>query len=154
MKKLYLMRHGHSPTSAEAGVKTDAQRPLSDKGRADARRVAEALIKRGARPALILHSPLLRAVQTAAAAAAALKCPAESFVPLDNTLHPQDVIAALRERAADFDEVLAIGHQPQIGEVAALLTGETFEFRPAGLVAVEDGSAPRALWSLGAEEAG
>lgn len=154
MKKLYLMRHGHSPTSAEAGVRTDALRPLSDKGRADARRVAEALLKRGGRPALILHSPLLRAVQTAAAAAAALKSPVEAFVPLDNTLPPQEVLAALQKRADGVDEVLAVGHQPQIGELAALLTDQAFEFRPAGLVAVELGPRPRALWSLSAEEAG
>ena len=154
MKKLYLMRHGHSPTSAEAGVKTDALRPLSDKGRADARRVAEALLKRGGRPSLILHSPLLRAVQTAAAAAAALKAPAEAFNPLDNSLPPQDVLAALRKRADSVEELLAVGHQPQIGELANLLTGETFEFRPAGMVAVELGAEPRALWSLNADEAG
>lgn len=147
------MRHGHSPTSAEAGVKTDAQRPLSDKGRADARRVAEALLKRGGRPALILHSPLLRAVQTAAAAADALKCPAEAFVPLDNTLPPQEVLDALEKRAGGVAELLAIGHQPQIGELANLLTGRTFDFRPAGIVAVENGDNPAALWSLSAEEA-
>lgn len=154
MKRLYLMRHGHAPTCAEAGVKNDAVRPLSDKGRADARRVAEAVLKRGGRPALILHSPLLRAAQTAAAAAAALKSPAEAFVPLDNTLPPQEVLAALEKRAADVEELLAVGHQPQVGELAALLTGETFEFRPAGIVAVELGPEPRALWSLNAEEAG
>jgi len=154
VKTLYLMRHGHSPTCAEARVKTDAMRPLSDKGRADARRAAEAVLKRGGRPALILHSPLLRAVQTAAAAAAALKAPAEAFVPLDNTLPPQEVLDALRKRAAGVEEVLAVGHQPQIGELAALLTGRSFEFRPAGMVAVECGAEPRALWSLSPEDAG
>ncbi len=33
VKRLYLMRHGHAPTPAEAGVKSDALRPLSDAGR-------------------------------------------------------------------------------------------------------------------------
>jgi phosphohistidine phosphatase len=154
VKKLYLMRHGHSPTPAEAGVRTDALRPLSDKGRADARRVAEALFKRGGRPALILHSPLLRAVQTAAAAAAALQAAAEPFAPLDNTLPPQEALAALEKRAGAVDEVLAVGHQPQIGELAALLTGRSIEFRPAGLAAVELGPETRVLWTLSAEEAG
>lgn len=148
------MRHGHSPTPAEAGVKTDALRPLSEQGRADARRMAEALLQRGGRPALILHSPLLRAVQTAAAASAALETPGEAFAALDNTRPAQDVLAALEKRGAGVEEVLAVGHQPQIGELATLLTGETFEFRPAGLVAVELGPEPRALWSLNADEAG
>jgi len=69
MKRLYLMRHGHAPSPSEAGVATEALRPLSEKGRSDARRIAAELVKRGARPALILHSPLARAVQTAQAAA-------------------------------------------------------------------------------------
>ena len=148
------MRHGHSPTPAEAGVKGDALRPLSEKGRADAGLMARAILKRGGRPTLILHSPLLRAVQTAAIASAELRIPAEAFVLLDNTHPPQDVLAALEKRAAAVDELLVVGHQPQIGEVAALLTGETFEFRPAGLVAIECGPEPRPLWSLNADEAG
>lgn len=153
VKRLYLMRHGHSPAPAEAGVKTDALRPLSEKGRADARRVAEAIFKRGGRPSLILHSPLLRAVQTAAAAAGALKTPAEVFPLLDNTRPPQDVLDAIERRGAHVDEILAVGHQPQIGELATLLTGEVFEFRPASVVAIEWSPESGPLWSLNADEA-
>lgn len=146
------MRHGHSPTLAEAGVKSDALRPLSDKGRADARRMAEELLKRGGRPALVLHSPLLRAAQTAAAVAQVLQVPAEAFAFLDNTRPAPEVLAALQKRAPDAGEVLAVGHQPQIGELAALLTGQIFEFRPAGLVALELSPRPVPLWSLNADE--
>lgn len=152
MKRLYLMRHGHSPSPAEAGVSTDALRPLSPKGRADARRAAAEIKRRGGRPALILHSPLTRAVQTAGAAAEALKVPAEVFAPLDNTRPPDEVYAELGERAASADELLAVGHQPQVGEVAALLCGEIFEIRPAGVVAVELGAKPRLLWAFNADE--
>lgn len=152
MKKLYLMRHGHAPTTAESGVKSDALRPLSERGRADARRMAAELKRRGGRPALILHSPLVRAVQTAGAAAAELAVPAEVLAALDNTRPAEEVLAALSERAADADEVLAVGHQPQLGELAALLTRQLFDLRPAGLVAVETAPAARLLWARNADE--
>ncbi len=154
MKRLYLMRHGHSPTPAEAGVKSDALRPLSEKGRRDAALMAAELLRRGGRPSLILHSPLVRAVQTAQAAASTLKIAAEAFVPLDNTLPPDEALAALRKRADGVEEVLAVGHQPQIGELAAVLAAQIFEIRPAGLVAVEWAPEPRLLWSLNADELG
>ncbi len=152
MKRLYLMRHGHSPTSAEAGIRTDALRPLSDRGRKDAAAMAGEIRRRGGRPSLILHSPLLRAVQTAAAAAGALEVPAEVFVPLDNTRAADEVLEMVLERADAAEEVLAIGHQPQIGEIADLLAEAAFEFRPAGLVAVEWAPKPRLLWALNADE--
>ena len=154
MKTLYLMRHGHSPTTAEAGVAKDAQRPLSDKGRDDARRMAAELARRGGRPALILHSPLMRAAQTAAEAASSLK-PAGgsfSFAALDNTQPAEEVAAALSKRGEAAPEVLAIGHQPQIGEVAALLGKALFEFRPGTIVALELAPKPRFLWSISPEE--
>ncbi len=148
MKRLYLMRHGHSPTTAEARVARDALRPLSDKGRADARAAAAEIARRGGKPALILHSPLLRAVQTAAEAAAVLK-PAGGavvFDPLDNTRPAEEVASELAARAGAAEEVLAIGHQPQIGELAALLGRKLFEMSPATVVALELEPAPRALW--------
>ncbi|MDE2142273.1 MAG: histidine phosphatase family protein [Elusimicrobia bacterium] len=152
MRRLYLMRHGHSPAPAEAGVKTDALRPLSDKGRGDARRMAEEILARGGRPALVLHSPLLRAVQTAQGASAVLHAEPASFRALDNTLPPESALDQIRARAGEAGDVLAVGHQPQIGEIAALLTGEIFEIRPAGVVAVELGPEPRLLWSANVDE--
>lgn len=150
MKRLYIMRHGHSPTPAEAGVTKDSLRPLSDQGREDTRAMAAELLRRGGVPGLILHSPLLRAVQTAGEVAAILK-PAkgsEPFVPLDNSRPAEEVERELAARGACVDEVLAIGHQPQIGEIAALLADEIFEFRPATIIALELSPAPRVLWAI------
>lgn len=154
MKRLYLMRHGHAPSPSEAGVRTDALRPLSDKGRHDVERMAAEILRLGGRPSLVLHSPLVRAAQTAQAAAAALKpaSGAEPFSPLDNTRPPEEVVARLLERAEAVDEVLAVGHQPQLGEVAALLTRSLQEFRPGGVVAVELGPRPRLLWSANPDQ--
>ncbi len=148
MTTLFLMRHGHSPSREECGARTDALRPLSERGRRDAERAAAEILRRGGRPELILHSPLLRAAQTAAAAGRTLGLTPEAFCALDNTLPPAEVLAALRERAAGVAQVLAVGHQPQVGEIAALLIGASPEFRPATVAALELSQRPRALWTL------
>ena len=154
MKRIYLMRHGHSPSTMEAGVGKDALRPLSDQGRADARRMAAELARLGCAPTLILHSPLLRAVQTAAEMASVLKPSGgrEVFAALDNTRPAEEVEREIAARAASVDEVLAVGHQPQIGEIIALLGKASFEMRPATIVAIELSPMPRVLWAMSPEQ--
>lgn len=153
MKRLFLMRHGHALSTSDARVGTDALRPLSDKGRRDVPLMAAELSRREGVPSLILHSPLRRAVETAGLAAAVLKgADPEPFPPLDNTLPPDQVLEQLERRARNAAGVLAVGHQPQLGEVAALLARATLELRPGGVVALELGTNPRLLWSLNPEE--
>ena len=148
------MRHGHSPSTTEAHVAKDSLRPLSDQGRDDARRMAAELVKRGGAPGLILHSPLLRAVQTAAEASSVLGPGAvrEVYAPRDNSRPSEDVLRELSARCASVDEVLAVGHQPQIGEVATLLADAVFEMRPATIVALELSPTPRVLWTLSPDQ--
>jgi phosphohistidine phosphatase len=155
--KLYLLRHGRSPGAAEAGVAKDFDRPLSDAGRADVRKAARHLEERGARPALILHSPLKRAAETAEEAAAVLHQPdqgLEAFTPLANELSADELAKRLMQRCQGLSEVLAVGHQPQLGELVAVLSKAIFILKPAGLVALEvkdDGSAAF-LWAVNPEE--
>lgn len=151
--KLYLLRHGHSPSAHEAGVEDDFHRPLSDAGRASVTRTINELSRQGAVPALILHSPLRRAVETAGLAAKLLN-PAEGaelFLPLQNELGPPDLLEALRRRCEGLEEVLAVGHQPQLGELAAHLSGRICELRPGGLIALDLAPA-RLLWACNPEE--
>lgn len=153
--RLYLLRHGHSPSITESGVAKDYDRPLSGEGTASVRRVAQRLQEQGGKPSLILHSPLKRAVQTAQTARGVLaSAPAiEPFEPLSNVLTPEALYEALRPRLEASGELLAVGHQPQIGELAMLLSGQIFEFRPAGLVALElDGAHATVLWSCSPQD--
>jgi phosphohistidine phosphatase len=153
---LYILRHGRSPSAAQAGVAKDFDRPLSDAGRAEVRKAARHLGERGARPILILHSPLQRAVETAREAAAVLK-PAqglEVFAPLANELSAEELAGRLRQRCQNLGEVLAVGHQPQLGELVAVLSKAIFSLKPAGLAALglkDDGSAAF-LWAVNPEE--
>jgi|SRR5579883_2027792 len=147
--KLYILRHGHAPSAAQASVASDAERPLSPEGRKAAAETAERLARLGGKPSLILHSPLKRAVQTAQETARVLSPEkgVQVFPPLANVLPASELLAALRkDPAASVPELLVVGHQPQLGELAALLCGQIFELKTAGLIAVELSAAPRLLW--------
>jgi phosphohistidine phosphatase len=154
--RLYLLRHGQSPSTAESGVACDFDRPLSQLGRDDVRRAAQRLARSGANPAIILHSPLKRAAETAAEAAKILN-PAqgvEAFAPLSNELAAPEVTAAIRRRADGMAEILAVGHQPQLGELSEFLAHAAFNLRPAGMIALElknEGPASW-LWACNPEE--
>ena len=150
--RLYIMRHGHSPSITEAHVHTDLERPLSPQGREAVRKMIHHLTDQGGKPALILHSPYKRAIQTAAEAEAILHAEIELFEPLSNTISGPQLGAEVLRRAKKTPEVLVVGHQPQLGELATHLTGTQFTLRPGGVIAVETGESPRVLWSCNPEE--
>ncbi|MBI5200906.1 MAG: histidine phosphatase family protein [Elusimicrobia bacterium] len=148
--RFFVLRHGNSPSAAEAGVRHDAERPLSEQGRSDVRAAAKEISAKGGAPAVIYHSPLRRAAQTAAEAAGILK-PAEgarAFEPLANQMTGEALFDHLLRECKD-QEFLAVGHQPQLGEMVAYLTGQVVELRPGGLVALETDDKGKAslLWS-------
>jgi len=111
---LILWRHAE----AEEGM-PDRARALTARGRKQARAVARWLAKRLPDDLRILVSPAVRAQQTAAA----LDCAVETESRVDVGAAPHEVLAA-----AGWPDgagtVLVVGHQPTLGEVAALaLTG-------------------------------
>ena len=62
MQRLILMRHAKAEKASASG--RDHDRPLSDRGRADAAAMGRALAARGMRPDLALVSPAARTRQT------------------------------------------------------------------------------------------
>jgi phosphohistidine phosphatase SixA len=131
--RLYLVRHAEA-----APGEPDELRPLTPAGRDDARALATRLREEGVRPDAVVTSPLLRARETGAAIARALDCAVEA----DERLAPGATADALLEAAAERGETLvAVGHQPDCGLIAAALTGEERRFPPAGM-AVFDVPAP------------
>src|SRR5271154_3148698 len=74
MRRLFLVRHA----KAEPYVgRDDYARKLTERGRADARRIAKALAARRILPDLLIHSGAARAKQTAEILAAAWQDKAE-----------------------------------------------------------------------------
>lgn len=149
--KIYILRHGHAPSITEAKVPTDFERPLSQTGREAVRGAASLLKRRGARPGLVLHSPLKRAVQTAKEVLQVLQPAPEArpYKPLENEMTGEDLYRNIVEDGIKSGEVLLVGHQPQLGELAKYLSGQYFTLKPAGLIALDvDGPEQGAvLWS-------
>jgi phosphohistidine phosphatase len=109
--ELILWRHAE----AAEGV-PDGTRPLTEKGRRQAERMAHFLSKQLPQNTRILVSPALRAQQTATALS-------HHFITApDIGVHatPQKAIAAAGWPKAG-GSVLLVGHQPWLGELAALL---------------------------------
>jgi phosphohistidine phosphatase len=125
--RLYLVRHAEA-----APGDPDELRPITPKGRDQARAVGESL--RAARPALVLTSPLLRARETGAAIAR--ETGAE--LRIDERLAPGADAASLVEAVAGGPEpVIAVGHQPDCSEIASALGVDVEGFAPAAWVEIE-----------------
>lgn len=111
---LILWRHAEA-VPERAGL-SDPDRPLTPKGERQAARMAEWLNHRLAHSTRILASPALRCRQTARALGKAFRT-VDAIRP-DATA--EAVIAAARWPASN-EPVLVVGHQPTLGQVAALL---------------------------------
>jgi phosphohistidine phosphatase len=130
LMRLYLVRHA----DAEPG-EPDELRPLTAHGRQQARDVGAQLAAEGALGAAVVTSPLLRARETAEEIARALGTTAEP----DERLAPGATAESVREAAARYGgKVVAVGHQPDCGRIAATLTGGPEPpFPKAGVVALD-----------------
>lgn len=129
---LILWRHADADTAAP-GV-PDASRSLTARGESQAQRMAAWLVKQLPGGVVVLASPARRAQQTAAALTRQFKATPD----VGTAATPQSVL-----KAAGWPDgegvVLVVGHQPTLGQAAALaLTGR-----------VEDWNIPKgAIWWL------
>ena len=115
---LLLLRHA----DAEPLARTDDLRPLSDKGRQQARRVARFCKERGLQPDLILTSPFLRAEETAQCVSEELKCERVLSAFLAAGMMPFAAMEELRAYGR-FECVLLVGHEPDLSALAGALLG-------------------------------
>ncbi len=117
--RVVVMRHGHAePRSASV---SEWERTLTPRGRAEAAYLGEVLRGGECRPGLLLHSPLVRAMQTAEIVAAA--CGAALRVAQELALDaPVGPVATLIERERGGAAVLGlVGHNPRLEELVAVL---------------------------------
>jgi len=125
--RLVLVRHAHSDPG-----QPDELRPLSSRGREEARALGERLAS--AAPDAVVASPLLRARETAAAIAKA----ANVEVRVDERLAPgataDDLLAAIDGAGGT---VVTVGHQPDCSEIALTLAGHDPGFPTAGVLELE-----------------
>ncbi|HEY8103117.1 MAG TPA: histidine phosphatase family protein [Gaiellaceae bacterium] len=125
--RLFLVRHAHSDPG-----EPDELRPLSARGREQARELAERLTT--IEPELVVASPLLRARETATAIAKATW----AELRVDERLAPgADAEAVLDVIAGAAGPVVAVGHQPDCSEIAAALGAGERDFPTAGVVEID-----------------
>ncbi len=115
---LYLLRHADADTPAP----NDDARALSEKGIAQAKKVARFCEAHEVQLSLILSSPLRRAHETAKPVAEVLRAELMVVPWLSSGMHPQ---AALEELRAHREQngVMLVGHEPDFSQLAAHLLG-------------------------------
>ena len=127
LNRLYLVRHAHSDPGDP-----DSLRPLSARGKEQARELGELLADVGADA--VFASPLLRARETAAAIARS----AGLELRVDERLAPgaaaEDVLAAVEGAGAT---VVVVGHQPDCSEIALALGAGDRDFSPVAFAEIE-----------------
>lgn len=145
MKTLIIVRHAHALPAYEAGVNSDALRPLCAEGQEKAALTAARLKQLGIQPTLILTSPLLRAGQTARILANTLGSPVEQVSELNGLKDEQDVCGFLQEQLAGTHCILAVGHNPNVTYVTHALTGQVRTFLPGSfaVINIDDAQHPQ-----------
>ncbi len=119
--ELHLLRHADAGDPL-AWSGPDAARPLSQKGRRQAERLADFLVTVDVRPEAILSSPKLRALETAEIVAARLGL----AVLRDDRLAGGVDLAAVETLLADHGDPARpalVGHDPDFSELLAVLLG-------------------------------
>lgn len=134
MKSLYLMRHAKSSWSFDD--LSDKQRPLNDRGRDDAPLMGQALAKRNTKLDLLVSSPAVRALSTAALVAHELEYPAEK-IEVAETIYEAtvpDLLAVVRQLPDAADSVLLVGHNNTLTDFANLLSPSEIPEMPTAAI--------------------
>ena len=133
VRTLWLMRHGAAEHHSDAG---DFGRRLTAAGIDVVTRGAQALAREQPRPVRLLHSPLVRATETAAILKGALMI---NDVAVHADLQPDsDPRAAVRAILGDTStSLLVVSHLPLLPAVLELLTGVYVELGTAGVARVD-----------------
>ena len=126
---IWLLRHG----DAEDGS-PDSERPLTEKGREQARAVGGALKALGVELDACLTSPKVRAAETARLACEPLGVEPELEPKLAGGPLDAEALAA-----GLGDEVLLVGHDPDFSMAVHALTGAQVRMKKGGLAGVEKG---------------
>ncbi len=126
--RVYVVQHGEA-----VAKEVDPARPLSEKGRLDAERLAAFLARIGVRVQRLIHSGKTRARQTAELVQwAVLPGGRAQEHP---GLGPEDPVAPLADEiGAGEQDVMIVGHQPFVGRLVGRLVADDETRSVAGFV--------------------
>lgn len=112
--QLYIMRHGDALLHA----RTDAERPLSDKGRRQAAAMVNHFLP--ALPGRVIASPYLRAQETCSIICEGLRI--RQFDTVDGITPDDDPFSAIRLlQNHETDTLLMVSHLPLVASLVSLL---------------------------------
>jgi phosphohistidine phosphatase len=137
--ELYLIRHGIAEDRGEDWP-DDSKRPLTNAGITKLRKEARGLVALGVAFDQIVTSPLVRTRQTADVLAEVFKN--KPPIAASDALAPAGTPAAVIQeivRHARKPRVALIGHEPNLGELAAQLIGARvpLEFKKGGVCRID-----------------
>ncbi|HET6449560.1 MAG TPA: phosphoglycerate mutase family protein [Conexibacter sp.] len=128
---LWLLRHAEAH---DAHGRPDAERPLTEKGRAQARAVGAALKVLGVPLDACLASPRVRARDTALLVCEPLGLDVQIAPALaGGEFDPEQVAAGFGEH------VLLVGHNPDVAQAVLDCTGARVRMKKAALAGIADG---------------
>jgi len=141
MKTLLILRHAKS--GWDDPDLPDHDRPLTERGKKDAKRIGQLLLERGLVPDQVLSSTAKRARKTAGHVAKACRYAGE--VEQTKRLYlasPPQIMEVLREVGDEHATVLVVAHNPGLEELVRQLTGQPEPMPTATLaqVSVDIGS--------------
>lgn len=133
--EIYLVRHG----IAEDGATSDFERRLTEEGAQKAQAVARVFRKRVNGVEAIFHSPLYRAQETAEIFGREFHLEPQEMLGLKPTDHPELALQEIRN--TKLDQILIVGHEPNLSQLAMLLidgrSKAIFTFKKAGIAGIE-----------------
>ncbi|ACF14387.1 putative phosphohistidine phosphatase, SixA [Chloroherpeton thalassium ATCC 35110] len=122
--KLFVIRHATAESMQEAGVSFDDERPLSESGLQEASALGDFLHRKNIHIDLLLHSPLLRAYETAKRIEEKLHCKTVSCSQLSTGCGVRTHLEVISEHKK-IDALAIVGHQPTLEElILKLLNAE------------------------------
>ena len=130
--RLYFLRHG----IAEDLATSDFDRELTKRGRRRVLASAKVMARLGIAPRQIFSSPRLRARQTAEIVAEALDMPVTLSEAVNFGFDLADARRLTRNLSAD-DEVMFVGHNPDMSLLVSELTGVDAPMKKGGLARID-----------------
>ena len=124
MKRIFLLRHAEAADGTPA--LKDRDRPLTEKGREDARLIGDYLARQTEKPGFALCSPALRTRETLDGICARLSAPLAT--KYEETLYNAsagDILNAIQQLPDRIANVLVVGHNPGFHAFGARLADRT-----------------------------
>jgi phosphohistidine phosphatase len=131
-RQLWLLRHGEAEPH---GVRPDADRELTAKGRRQSVAAGRALRHLELEFEAVYTSPRVRALDTASLACAEIGVDLMVHEPLGGGFE-QSEAAALVDELTDDGRLLLVGHEPDFSQLAYDFTGGRIDLKKGGIAAM------------------